>query len=156
MEAKLKSKIKEAMFGNEEKESKKELKEYSNSSNIIGKGTVIEGNISTFGNIRIEGKILGNIKTKSKIAQGESSVIDGNIVAQNAELAGDIKGVIEVTDLLVLKPTAIINGDLITNKLVIEAGASFNGKCKMGAVIKDIKIGETGQQEDKVKEIKTA
>ncbi|MBW8050322.1 MAG: polymer-forming cytoskeletal protein [Cytophagales bacterium] len=144
------------MFGNEEKESKKELKEYSNSSNIIGKGTVIEGNISTFGNIRIEGKILGNIKTKSKIAQGESSVIDGNIVAQNAELAGDIKGVIEVTDLLVLKPTAIINGDLITNKLVIEAGASFNGKCKMGAVIKDIKIGETGQQEDKVKEIKTA
>ena len=144
------------MFGNEEKESKKELKEYSNSSNIIGKGTVIEGNVSTFGNIRVEGKILGNIKTKSKIAQGESSVIDGNIVAQNAELAGDIKGVIEVTDLLVLKPTAIINGDLITNKLVIEAGASFNGKCKMGAVIKDIKIGETERQEEKLKEIKTA
>ena len=52
------------------KEEKKAADEITNSSNVIGKGTVLEGNIETAGNIRIEGRIIGNIKSKSKIALG--------------------------------------------------------------------------------------
>jgi cytoskeletal protein CcmA (bactofilin family) len=55
-----------------------------------------------------------------------------------------VKGKIEVAELLVLKATAVINGDIITGKLVVEPGAVFNGSCKMGATIKDIKIGNNG------------
>ena len=55
-----------------------------------------------------------------------------------------MKGKIEITELLVLKATAVINGDILTGKMVVEPGAVFNGTCKMGAVIKDIKIGENG------------
>jgi cytoskeletal protein CcmA (bactofilin family) len=56
------------------------------------KGTTVEGNIETFGNVRIEGKIIGNIKSKSKIALGDSSFVEGNITSQNAEIAGEVKG----------------------------------------------------------------
>ena len=127
------------------KQDHKEAEEISNSSNIIGKGTVLQGDVETFGNIRIEGKIIGNVKTKSKIALGQSSHVQGNILAQNAEVAGEVKGKIEVTDILILKPTAVIHGDIITNKIIVESGATFNGGCKMGSASKEIKIGDNGQ-----------
>jgi cytoskeletal protein CcmA (bactofilin family) len=126
------------------KEQKRAADEISNSSNVIGKGTVLEGNIETYGNIRIEGKVLGSIKSKSKIALGHSSHIEGNIIAQNADIEGEVKGKLEISELLVLKATAKIHGDILTGKLVVEPGAVFNGSCKMGAIIKDIKIGENG------------
>lgn len=116
--------------------------ELSNSSNIIGKGTILEGNLETFGNVRIEGKVVGNIKTKSKAAFGHSSQIEGSVLAQNAEVAGHIIGTVEITETLVLKPTAVIEGDIITNKLIVESGAAFNGTCKMGVKSKEIKIGQ--------------
>ena len=74
---------------------------------------------------------------------GNSSHVQGNIIAQNADIEGEVRGKIEVSELLVLKATAVINGDIITGKMVVEPGAVFNGTCKMGAVVKDIKIGDT-------------
>jgi cytoskeletal protein CcmA (bactofilin family) len=125
------------------KEQKRVAEEISNSSNTIGKGTLLEGNIETYGNIRIEGKVIGNIKSKSKVALGNASHVDGNIIALNADIEGEVKGRLEVAELLVLKATAVINGDIVTGKLVVEPGAVFNGGCKMGAAIKEIKIGDT-------------
>ncbi|MEP0366549.1 MAG: polymer-forming cytoskeletal protein [Cyclobacteriaceae bacterium] len=123
------------------KQDQKTAEEMSNSSNIIGKGTILEGNIETFGNLRIEGKVIGNIKTKSKAAFGHSSQIDGSVIAQNAEVAGHIVGSVEISEVLILKATAVIDGDIITNKLIVESGAAFNGSCKMGVKSKEINIG---------------
>ncbi len=131
------------MFKN--KQENMAAQDASNSSNIIGKGTMVEGNIETFGNIRIEGKVKGSVKSKSKIALGQSSFVEGNIVAQNAEISGEVSGIVEVSDQLILRPSAIINGDIITNKLIVESGAAFNGGCKMGVTQKEIKIGTNGQ-----------
>ena len=127
--------------------NQKEVEELSNSSNIIGKGTIVNGSIETFGNIRVEGKVIGDIKTKSKAAFGHSSQVDGSVLAQNAEVAGHITGTIEVTEQLVLKATATIDGDIITNKLLVESGATFNGKCKMGVKSKEIKIGKPEEEQ---------
>ncbi|MEX2234253.1 MAG: polymer-forming cytoskeletal protein [Cyclobacteriaceae bacterium] len=128
------------------KEEKRVAEEISNSSNTIGKGTFLEGNVETYGNIRIEGKVTGNVKSKSKVALGPSSFVQGNVTAQNADLEGEVKGRIEVAELLVLKATAVIHGDIVTGKLVVEPGALFNGTCKMGAAVKEIKITENGAQ----------
>lgn len=128
------------MFGG--KESKKQLEEVSNSSNFLGKGTIVTGNIESYGNIRIEGKIVGNVKTKAKLAMGESSHLDGNILAQNADIAGHVKGIIEVSELLTLKATAVVIGDIVANKLAVEPGATFNGTSKMGALVREISINE--------------
>ncbi len=127
------------------KEEKKAADEITNSSNVIGKGTVLEGNIETAGNIRIEGRIIGNIKSKSKIALGNSCHVDGNITAQNADVEGTVKGKIDISDMLVLKATATVHGDISTGKLVVEPGAVFNGSCKMGAAVKDIKSAENAE-----------
>lgn len=138
------------MFNN--KQEKMTAEEISNSSNIIGKGTYVEGNLESFGNIRVEGRVKGNIKSKSKVALGKSSKVEGNILAQNAELAGEVVGTLEVSDMLILKPSAVINGDIITNKLLVESGCVFNGSCKMGVTIKEIQIGENGQSSSETKQ----
>lgn len=132
------------------KDEKKVAEDLSNSSNTIGKGTTIQGNLETYGNIRVDGRVVGNIVTKSKLVLGQSSFVDGNVLAQNAEVLGEVKGKLEVTDLLTLKPSAVVHGDIVTNKLVVETGAKFNGGCKMGSAVKEIKIGENGQAKESV------
>lgn len=131
------------------KNEKMTAEEIHNSSNTIAKGTNVEGNIETFGNIRIEGRVKGNIKSKSKVVLGKSSNLEGNMLAQNAEIAGEVHGTLEVTEILILKPTSVIHGDILTNKLIVESGATFNGNCKMGVSVKEIRIGENGQAKEK-------
>lgn len=134
-------------FNNRDLKNEEEL---SNARNIIGKGTTLQGDLETFGNIRLEGKMIGNLKTKSKLIVGHSSEIEGNVVAQNADVEGQINGNIEVSEVLTLKGSAVINGDISTNKLVVETGAVFNGGCKMGVNMKEIKIGDNHKQEEPV------
>lgn len=129
------------MFSNNQKEKVK-TEEASNSSSIIGKGTSVEGDLNTVGNIRIEGDVKGNVHCKSKIALGQSSYVEGIVYAQNAEIAGEIQGSIEVSELLILRPTAIIHGDIVTNKLVVESGATFNGSCRMGVSVDEMDYDE--------------
>ena len=79
---------------------------------------------------------------------GPAGVIEGNVVCRDADIAGTLKAKISVSQLLSLKASAKLKGDIITNKLAIEPGASFTGSCSMGAVIKDIKdIGQSEKQE---------
>ncbi len=118
------------MFTNKEDYRSEEI---SNSSNTISRETSIEGNVETSGNLRIEGKILGNIKAKSKVVLGSSAKVEGKIYAQNADIEGTVKGTVQVEGLLTLKSNAKIKGDINTGKLVMEAGAMFDGKCKMGS-----------------------
>lgn len=131
------------MFNNKEEE--KLAQEASNISNTIGKGTTLHGSIETYGNLRIEGKVIGNITAKSKVVIGKSAYIEGNILAQNADIEGEVKGKVEISDILVLKPTSKIRGDMITNKLIVESGAQFNGESKMGQKVREIEIGKNSQ-----------
>ncbi|AWW33116.1 polymer-forming cytoskeletal protein [Echinicola strongylocentroti] len=102
-----------------------------NSSNVIAKETSIKGDIITQGNIRIEGVVNGTLSSKTKIVIGESARLVGNIDTKEAEIAGNVEGEVKCSDILFLKKTAVINGNIHTKKLVIENGAVFNGECKM-------------------------
>ena len=109
------------------------------SINLIGTGTVIEGEIKSNGDIRIDGSIFGSITSKAKVVLGATGAIEGDIACQNADISGVLKGKTTVTDLLFLKSTSKVIGDIVTTKLVVEAGAIFTGSCNMGPVNKDVK-----------------
>ncbi len=140
------------MFSKEERKTE----DQSSTSNIIGKETILQGSIESVGNIRVEGKVYGNAKAKAKFVMGNDAYVDGNVVARTAEVAGNIKGNIEISELLILKPSAIINGDILTNKLVVEPGATFNGGCKMGHLAKEIEIATPTSRRGEGKAIKRA
>lgn len=114
--------------------------EAMNSNNIVGKGSTFNGNIQTYGNMRVEGKIIGDIISKSKVVVGPSAVIEGSVLANIAEIEGEVTGSVEVTDQLILKPTSVVSGDITAKKLVVESGAKFEGKCRMGDNVPKKKI----------------
>ncbi|MEY3597886.1 MAG: hypothetical protein RIR98_1480 [Bacteroidota bacterium] len=103
--------------------------------NIIGQGTRITGDLVSNGDFRVDGAIEGSVKVGQRLVIGGTGKILGNIEADSATIAGHIKGNITVKNVLDLKPTAKIDGDIITNKMVIESGAQFNGRCTMNVAV---------------------
>ena len=99
--------------------------------NIIGNGTVIKGEIESNGDIRIDGKVLGIIKSTGKIVLGQNGIIEGDIYCKQADFSGHVKGKIIVDELTSMKSTSYIEGELTTKQLYIEIGAKFIGKCDM-------------------------
>jgi cytoskeletal protein CcmA (bactofilin family) len=111
--------------------------EEMNGLNIIGNGTSVTGDVNSSGDIRIDGKLQGNLNSKSKLVLGSTGKLIGEVFCKNAEISGEIDGKITVEELLVLKASAKINGDIIASKLSIEPGAVFTGTCNMGGNIKN-------------------
>ncbi len=99
--------------------------------NQIKAGTIITGEIITEGLIRIDGKLNGNLSTAGKLFIGPTGEIIGDIKCKQADIEGKVEGKILVSDLLSLKSTANIKGEIQTQKLAIETGAVFNGTCAM-------------------------
>ena len=102
--------------------------------NVIGKGTVIEGNIIAEGDLIVEGTVRGNVTTKTSLLVGASCIIEGNILAQHAEVAGRVKGTVQALGLLVIKSSSMIDGDVLTKNLNVESGSTFNGRFTVGSV----------------------
>jgi cytoskeletal protein CcmA (bactofilin family) len=101
------------------------------SINLIGAGTTINGEIKSSGDIRIDGTLSGQVHSKGKVVVGNTGVIEGEIYCQNADFSGNINAKVEVTELLTLKATSRLKGEITTNKLAIEPGARFTGTCNM-------------------------
>ncbi|MDW8347658.1 MAG: polymer-forming cytoskeletal protein [Bacteroidia bacterium] len=131
-----------SVFGSKNKASNNEAAQQAG-INIIGLGTTIEGNVEAQGDIRIDGKIIGNVVSRGKLVLGTTGFIEGNVISKNAEIAGEMTGKINVEELLTLKSTANINGDIVTSKLMVETGANFTGTCQMGAVVKELNSANT-------------
>ena len=106
--------------------------------NRIVEGTSIEGEIRCESNIRIDGSFKGTLTTKGRLVIGPVGTIDGTISCQNAEIEGVLKGKIHVQQLLSLKGSARVEGDIVTDKLSVEPGSSFTGNCTMGGKLKDL------------------
>jgi cytoskeletal protein CcmA (bactofilin family) len=105
---------------------------------IIGAGTVINGNIESNSDIRIDGVLVGNITAKAKILIGPDGVVNGDVKGTQADVSGKINGKIKVEDLLQLRDNANVQGDIYAGKLHVEPTATFNGQCHMGANIVEL------------------
>jgi cytoskeletal protein CcmA (bactofilin family) len=118
------------MFSNKEPKAKAKAAEMGGGElNLIGTGTFITGDVNSSGDLRIDGSIRGNITSKARLVLGPNGKIEGDIHAQNAEIQGAVKGKLFIGEVLFLKATAVISGDIRTSKLVVEGGAEFNGSC---------------------------
>ena len=107
----------------------------TNSINIIGIGTKINGDVNSNGDIRVDGSLTGKLITKGKVVIGETGKVKGEINCKNSDVEGSIEGKITASELLSLKAKARIHGDIIASKLAIEPGCQFTGNCDMNATV---------------------
>ena len=107
--------------------------------NSIMEGTSIEGEIKSDSNLRVDGRVKGTINVRGRLIVGQSGVIEGEVTCQSSDIEGTVLGRVNCQDLLSLKATAKLQGDINTKKLAIEPGAVFTGNCSMaGGVVKEM------------------
>ena len=106
---------------------KEAMQESQMGNSLLGKGAVIKGDINPEGDIRIEGKVHGNIKVSGKLVIGEGAEIRGDIKANHVEIFWKVNGRLVVDDFLAIKGNGIVEGELFAGKLHIEPTAFFKG-----------------------------
>ncbi len=100
-------------------------------ASLIAAGTTLKGDITANGDIRIDGRLEGNIYCSAKVVIGANGSVSGDIEGQQADIMGTVNGTIKVKDILQLKGGSSVNGNIYATKLQIEADANFNGQCNM-------------------------
>jgi cytoskeletal protein CcmA (bactofilin family) len=107
-------------------------KQFSSSATLISAGTILNGDIISENDLRIDGTVKGNIKCSAKIIIGSTGFVDGNVEGGNADITGKVQGNIAVKDFLQLRGECNVSGNLSAVKLQIDPTATFNGQCQMG------------------------
>jgi cytoskeletal protein CcmA (bactofilin family) len=118
-------------------------------ASMIAAGTTLKGDISSNGDIRIDGTLQGNIHCTSKVIIGANGVIEGDISGQQADIMGKVSGTIKVKELLQLKGGSQVTGNIYSAKLQIEPAANFNGQCHM-QTMPEVNPSSNGRAEKKL------
>jgi cytoskeletal protein CcmA (bactofilin family) len=114
--------------------------------NIIASNTTIVGDVISEGDFRVDGKVEGIIKTSGRVVIGKLGIVIGKIACTNADIEGKFSGELSVENLLTLKATAKISGEVAINKLSVEPGAEFNASCSMKGSVKELKNEKTQKE----------
>lgn len=109
-----------------------------NGINRIVEGTVIEGVIKSESNLRIDGDFTGELITKGRLVVGPKGKVQGTVHCLCCDVEGTLEGEITVLELLAMKSTSTVQGDLYYGQLSVEAGAKALGTFRMG-VAEDVK-----------------
>lgn len=119
-------------------------------TNRIVEGTIINGNLVSPTDIRLDGQLIGNLQTKGKLVIGPTGSIKGDVVCKNADIEGLFEGIIQVQEVLNVKSKAHIKGDVICGKLSVEPGAEFSATCAMKSQVKNSTADGRSEQEKTV------
>lgn len=143
------------MFNNTKKMARATENGLENTINRIVEGTRFNGDIACDSNIRIDGLFVGDMETRGRVVIGPHGSVEGAVRCQNCEVEGRLKGRIAVEELISLKASSTVEGEVHYGKLSIEPGAKLIGTLHMGSKVKDIKHSEHQAERKQVTE-KTA
>ena len=99
--------------------------------NMISQGTIIDGSLISKNDVRISGRVDGEVKAEGKVILANEGYVKGNVNAGEADVAGTVEGELNISKRLILRQSARIKGDISTKVLLVEEGAVFEGACRM-------------------------
>jgi len=135
------------MFTNKSKtDMQTNLNPSGGNATLISAGTVLKGDLSSSGDLRIDGTVIGNVKTAAKVIVGSSGVVEGDVSGGQADITGKVNGNIRATELIQLRGECMVAGNLYAGKLQVEPSATFNGQCHMGANVVEMTSNEQSSQ----------
>ena len=103
----------------------------THSLNSLVEGTNVEGTIQSQSDIRVDGTIRGTLTCSAKVIIGPNGFIDGEIKCRNAVVEGKFQGNLKVQELLNIRETAVVSGEVSYGKLIVQSGAVINGSYKV-------------------------
>lgn len=130
------------MFNNKNKTDMQQPGSNGSGTTLVSAGTTLKGDISSNSDLRVDGTVIGNITSTSKIIIGSTGVVEGDITGNQADITGKVSGSIRSKELLQLRGQCVVTGNLYAGKLQVEPSATFNGQCHMGANVVEMNSNE--------------
>ena len=95
----------------------------------IGKSVMIKGEVSGSEDLYLDGEIEGSIDLHDhSLTVGPNGKVKANITAKSIVIQGKVDGTLNASDRLDLKRSAVVTGDVSTQRIAIEEGAFLKGK----------------------------
>jgi len=126
------------MFNNKKSSNSHSPTPTSSNINTLVEGSHSEGTINTQNDLRVDGTIVGTVNCGGKLIIGPTGNVDGDVTSQNAVIEGRFNGQMTIHDILDVRETASVTGEIKTGKLLVQNGATFTGNCDMGHRIKNL------------------
>lgn len=129
----------------------------SNYEVVIGEHTEFNGNINAEGNVRIDGQLMGDVKSNGEVFVGANSTITGDITSSQLTISGVVQGEVKVIGELKITETGNLVGDILVSSFIINKGGTFKGNCSINttdaqsdleALAKEFNIQEKSNSSD--------
>ncbi|WP_173475009.1 polymer-forming cytoskeletal protein [Fibrobacter succinogenes] len=101
----------------------------------IGRSVQVDGDITGKTDLRIAGKVYGNISIDGELILEKYAIVEGDVKCGAAILAGSIKGDVDCKTKLILQDNSKIVGNVKAEQLIINEGAIFQGNCDMNEAL---------------------
>jgi cytoskeletal protein CcmA (bactofilin family) len=97
---------------------------------VVGEGVVLNGSLEVPDKAWVLGAINGDLKVHS-LTVGSTGKIEGKVDCQMADIAGHVKDDLRVHELLVVRASSTISGNIFYKEIDIERGAKITGQLSM-------------------------
>ncbi len=95
----------------------------------IGKSVVIKGEVSGSEDLYVDGNVEGNIELRNhSLTVGPNGNVKANVSAKAVVIQGKLDGSVNASDRVDLRKSAVVTGDVTTQRIAIEEGAFLKGK----------------------------
>jgi cytoskeletal protein CcmA (bactofilin family) len=99
---------------------------------LIGKSFVIKGQVSCDGDLYIDGQVEGSVDPKgNRLTIGPDGRLKANVTARAVLVQGKLEGNIQASERVDLKQSAVVVGDIVTQRISIEHGACIKGRIEV-------------------------
>jgi cytoskeletal protein CcmA (bactofilin family) len=124
---------------------------FLSSATLISAGTVLQGDVKSENDLRIDGTIHGNVFSTAKVVVGPSGFVEGHIEGTQADISGRLTGNVVAKEMVQLRAQSQVQGNIHSASLQIDAGAIFNGQSQMGMAGNVVVMEEGGAVHAKAK-----
>jgi cytoskeletal protein CcmA (bactofilin family) len=98
----------------------------------IGKSVVIKGELSGSEDLYLDGQVEGSIALKgNSLTVGPNGQLKASVDAKSVVVQGKLEGNIQASDRVELRKSAIMTGDITTQRIAVEEGALLKGKVEI-------------------------
>lgn len=105
---------------------------------VLSLGFELTGDIISKSDIKADGSLIGNIRTDKKVVVGEKASLNGDIIAAEISISGEVVGDLFIEGETTIYATAKVSGNITTNQIFIHKGAELNSLIRTvdGAAVK--------------------
>jgi len=103
----------------------------SDTFSVIDRNSIFDGTFQTTRDLQVEGEVKGTIDCKGTLFVASGAVVGAKVEAENVTVAGDLNGEVRCRGRLQIMPTGKVRGKIVTQTLVINEGAFYEGQLEM-------------------------